>query len=212
MSSWENRREFLTKLARRSIVGEREFILRRNHLMKVCQLSRGSIYNQFPNEADLQLSLAADDYQYRLSTAKQQFEAIDNPLHAYAIHHFSYLRGLQLDNLHPLARLNASDSTLAGASEAYRNLYLEAEAQYNAWNAQMIAQIAPPQGYNREMIVSHFITGTKINWANDNHPLQEQQFDHFCYALYQLLGVKNCSKPLWSDYLKLESKEERLVA
>ncbi|WP_133152918.1 TetR/AcrR family transcriptional regulator, partial [Vibrio breoganii] len=61
MGSWQQRGEYLVEVSQRCLKGHKTFDLCRSHLVKASQISKGTIYNHFPTEADLMVAVAIND-------------------------------------------------------------------------------------------------------------------------------------------------------
>jgi len=80
MSNWEQRGNYLIEVAQRCLQGHKTFDLCRSHLVKASQISKGTIYNHFPSEADLIVAVACADYSRWLDQAKEDDFNYNDPL------------------------------------------------------------------------------------------------------------------------------------
>lgn len=196
MSSWEQRERYLIDIAQRYLQGHKVFDLCRSHLVSASQISRGTVYNHFPSEADLLVAIAADTYgKWLKSTAEDEAE-IQDPLLCFLIHHCRRLKGILEYQWFTIVRVMPNETILAQSSEGFRLKFEHEFNGYGEWNRRMIRTIGELDGYDRTQLVTDFIRGSLIN--SDDAGLDHTQvavYRQFCYALIQLLGQSDRKVP-----------------
>ncbi len=196
MSSWEQRERYLIDVAQRYLQGHKVFDLCRSHLVAASQISRGTVYNHFPSEADLVVAVAADTYGRWLKACEVDRAEIADPLLCFLIHHCRKLKANLEFQWFTIVRVMPNEALLAQASEPFVQMFNQQFRDYVAWNREMIRAIGELDGYDRTQLVTDFIRGNLINsddagLAHNNVAVYRQ----FCYALIQLLGQSDRKVP-----------------
>ena len=196
MSSWQQRCNYLVSLAQNSLRGHKIFDLCRSHLVEISQISRGTVYNHFPNESDLIVAVAAAEFNdFWLQTQSITLYP-DNPLYQYLYHYCWRLHEVTCRKRFVISRVMPNTELLSQASVDYQAAFTQAYAQYQHWNQQQIQQMGEVKGFDRCALVRDFIRGTMINVSEEAVDAHDVQlYYQYCYALTQLLGQSDKRVP-----------------
>ncbi|WP_394202498.1 TetR/AcrR family transcriptional regulator [Shewanella waksmanii] len=203
MSNWEQRGQYLVEVAQRCLEGHKSFDLCRSHLVKASQISKGTIYNHFPSEADLIVAVAVDDLKSCLAQAKLDQQLYPDPYHRFLFHHCWRLYDVLANNKFVIERVMPNEDILNAAGEYYQDQFNSYYAEYKLWLTETIAEIGLVEGFDRHELVSHYLRGAIINCDDDNKAADDPQLYHqYCYAITHLLGHSDRRIPT-KAYFKL---------
>ncbi|USD36582.1 MULTISPECIES: TetR/AcrR family transcriptional regulator [Ferrimonas] len=189
MSNWEQRGNFLVSVAQRCLRGQKSFNLCRSHLVKASQISKGTVYNHFTNEADLVVAVAIAEFRDFLQQALQDEETYADPLHRFLYHHCWRMRDVLCNDRFVISRVMPNTDLLEQAGEYYQAAYNKAWNDYNQWNKDLIREMGEVQGFDRGTLVRNFVRGTMVNIdEGDTDCCDIELYHQYCYALAQLLG------------------------
>lgn len=189
MSNWQQRESYLTDIAERCLRGHKSFDLCRSHLVKASQISKGTIYNHFPSEADLVMSVATAHYHRRVArTEVDQIELVD-PLMRFLIHHCWCLRDDLLYQRFVIARVIPNvelyEQATADNSASFEFVY----KTYINWNKELIKEIGIIEGFDRGELVENYLRGAQINCDDAGKSYNDANlYYQFSYALTHLMG------------------------
>ncbi|MGI2098391.1 TetR/AcrR family transcriptional regulator [Shewanella putrefaciens] len=189
MSSWEQRRDYLTKVALRSLRGRKTFDLCRSHLVQVSQISKGTIYNHFTTESDLIVSVASAQYHEWISIAKQDVHRYPDPYKRFLYHHCYRLHQVLSKQQFVIERVMPNQTLLLEATDSCRQQFEKIFDEYNRWNRNTISEVGDIPGFNRTELVMDYLRGAMINSDDSNRKANDiQLYCQFSYALSQLMG------------------------
>ncbi|BDY06012.1 TetR/AcrR family transcriptional regulator [Ferrimonas sp. YFM] len=189
MSSWEQRANYLVSVAQRCLKGHKTFGLCRSHLVKASQISKGTVYNHFPSEADLVVAVATAEFRDFLAQAQEDQKVHANPLQLFLYHHCWRMREVLCNDRFVISRVMPNTEVLEQAGEFYRAAFNKAFADYNDWNQKVMDAIGPVEGYDRGTLVRSFVRGSLINIDDGDAECCDLGVYHqYCYALTQLMG------------------------
>ncbi|WP_028773595.1 TetR/AcrR family transcriptional regulator [Shewanella waksmanii] len=189
MSNWEQRGQYLVEVAQRCLKGHKSFDLCRSHLVKASQISKGTIYNHFPSEADLIVAVAVDDLQMCLAQAQLDEQRYSNPFLRFLYHHCWRLHHVLSQQKFVIQRVMPNEDILNAAGDYYRDQFNHHYQQYKQWLAATIAEIGLVEGFDRHELVSQYLRGAIINCDDDNKSADDPQLYHqYSYAITHLLG------------------------
>ncbi|GGI97591.1 hypothetical protein GCM10007978_39170 [Shewanella hanedai] len=189
MSSWEQRGCYLTEVAERCLRGHKSFDLCRSHLVNASQISKGTIYNHFPTEADLVMSVATAHFHKRLArTVVDQIEHVD-PLMRFLMHHCWCLRDDLLYQRFVIARVIPNVELQEQATAANLASFESVYKAYMDWNRELIKEIGLVQGFDRGELVANYLRGAQINCDDAGKRYDDENlYYQFSYALTHLMG------------------------
>lgn len=200
MSSWEQREKFLVDVARRQLRGHKTFDLVRSHLVKASQISKGTVYNHFPSEADLMVAVATAEFQDFLEQAKEDRKSFDDPLWAFLYHHCHRVSDVMCDDRFVIVRVMPNPEILSQASDQYQTAFNAAFGAYSQWTDDIIAEMGEVPGFDRPALVRDFIRGTMINIDDAGSTCGDLPvYQQYCYALTHLLGHSDQRIPTQTD-------------
>ncbi|MFV7770031.1 TetR/AcrR family transcriptional regulator [Shewanella marisflavi] len=189
MSSWEQRTDYLVKVAQRCLRGHQSFELCRSHLVGASQISKGTIYNHFTTEADLVVAVACAQYQGWLKVAEREQAYYTDPFECYLFHHCQRLYDVLAQKRFVIERMMPNQELLLQASEVYRDGFNEVFEQYCQWNKSMISAIGDCPGFDRYELLKNYIRGTMIDSDDGIKRCDDvQTYYQFSYAMAQLMG------------------------
>lgn len=189
MSSWEQREAFLIAAAQRCLEGHKTFVLTRAQLVHASQISRGTVYNHFPTEADLPVAIATDCYRQWNMAAQRDSEEFTVPLACFLYHHSRRLKTMLQQRCFVIGRIMPNQTLLTQATAVHAAAFRHQYDAYEQWNRTLIQRIGELEGYDRTELVSGFIRGTLINTDDAGRDFADLAlYRQFCYALLQLLG------------------------
>ena len=189
MSNWMQRERYLTEVAERCLRGHKSFDLCRSHLVNASQISKGTIYNHFPTEADLVVSVATAHYHRWLArTEIDQIEQTD-PLMRFLMHHCWCLRDDLLYQRFIIARVMPNTELHELATLANRVSFEDVYQTYKNWNNELIKEIGVVQGFDRGELVANYLRGAQINCDDAGKDYDDANlYYQFSYALTHLMG------------------------
>ncbi|QIZ78928.1 TetR/AcrR family transcriptional regulator [Ferrimonas lipolytica] len=189
MSTWQQRGDYLVSIAQHCLQGHSHFDLCRSHLVKASQISRGTIYNHFPCEADLKLAVITAELSHQLAQTKLVEAHFTDSLHQFLYHHCNRLHEVVCKRRFSYVRDLPDEAMLEQASEQYRNTYLRVEQQYSRWNSQCVDAIGIVPGFDRKALVKSYIRGCMIEALDNVHQCGNiMLYQQFSFAVAQLLG------------------------
>lgn len=189
MSSWEQRRDYLTQVALRSLRGHKTFDLCRSHLVQVSQISKGTIYNHFTTEADLIVAVASAQYDEWLFVAKQDAQRYPDPFSRFLYHHCYRLHQVLSQQRFVIERIMPNQTLLFEATTSCRQRFEKICDEYTQWNRNTISEVGDIPGFNRTELVMDYLRGAMINSDDSNRQANDiQLYCQFSYALTQLMG------------------------
>lgn len=202
MSNWQQRESYLTDVAERCLRGHKNFSLRRSHLVAASQISKGTIYNHFPSEADLMVAVATAHFIKRLERAAIDQELYQDCLTRFLMHHCWSIRDDLLYERFIICRLMPNSELLAQATEVNRCAFEQAYDSYINWNHQLIKAVGIVEGFNRAELVANYLRGAHINCDDaGKHYNDANLYYQFSYALAQLMGHSDKRIPRLNDYI-----------
>ncbi|KPZ69265.1 MULTISPECIES: TetR/AcrR family transcriptional regulator [Shewanella] len=205
MSSWQQRGDYLVEVSQRYLKGHKTFDLCRSHLVKASQISKGTVYNHFPNEADLIVAMAIDDLNHCLAQAKLDEQAYADPLNMFLFHQCRRLHDALVNQRFVIERVMPNEDILSHASEVYQQAYQQRYDEYFAWFHHVIDKIGKIVGFNRAELVTHYLRGAIINTDDAGKDgLDPNLYYQYCYAITQLLGHSDKRLPkltVFKDWL-----------
>lgn len=213
MSNWEQREQYLIEVAERCLRGHKAFDLRRSHLVSASQISKGTIYNHFPCEADLMVAVACNDFRKCMARARQDESQYPQPLSRFLFHHCWCLRDNLLHNRFVISRVMPNVSLLELASAEKRRAFEDIYGQYIDWNRKLIKQVGEVAGFNRAELVANYLRGTVINCddADKDHD-DASMYYQFSYGITHLLGHSDKRLPTQSDFCHWLSNLEEIAS
>ncbi|WP_153915748.1 TetR/AcrR family transcriptional regulator [Shewanella sp. TC10] len=189
MSSWQQRGEYLVEVSQRCLKGHKTFDLCRSHLVKASQISKGTIYNHFPTEADLMVAVAINDLNRWSAQAKLDKQNYQDPLIQFLAHQCWRMHDTLVNKTFVIERVMPNSEVLSQASEVYQLAYQQSYDAYFLWFDAMINQIGKVEGFNRGELVINYLRGAMINTDDaDKDGNDVQLYYQYCYAIVQLLG------------------------
>lgn len=210
MSSWEQREQFIVDVAQRSLQGRKVFDLRRSHLVEASQISKGTIYNHFPTEADLLVAIASDNEQRWLAQAVQDTQTYADPLKRFLFHHCGRLKDTLKHRRFVMDRVMPNDAILSQASPSHRETYLFHHERYCQWNRQAIAEVGEVFGFDRTQLVCNYLRGNMINCDDAEKKSDDLLlYQQFCFALLQLMGHSDKRIPRHSEFAEWLNEMQR---
>ena len=202
MSNWQQRESYLTEVAERCLRGHKNFDLRRSHLVEASQISKGTIYNHFPSEADLVVAVATAHIKHRLERAAIDSELYPDYLKCFLMHHCWSIRDDLLHDRFIVARVMPNSELLAQATDDNRSAFEQVYSEYIEWNYQTIESMGVVEGFNRAELVANYLRGAQINCNDADKQYNDHHLYHqFSYALAQLLGQSNKRLPTLNYYI-----------
>ncbi len=202
MGSWQQRSEYLVGVAQQCLQGRNRFDLCRSHLVKASQISRGTVYNHFPTEADLKLAVLSAELAHDLALAEKIQAQYPDPLHGFLIHHCYRLHQMICQLRFSFIRDLPDQAVLEQASADHREAYLDTKRRYEQWNKECVDAMGRVPGYDRAALVRNYIYGALMA-----APEQHQQcgnaelYQQFCFAMAQLLGQSGKRLPSGPELL-----------
>ena len=207
MSSWQQRGEYLVEVSQRCLKGHKTFDLCRSHLVQSSQISKGTIYNHFPTEADLMVSVAINDLNRWREQAVLDELHYQDPLIQFLSHQCWRLHDTLINKTFVIERVMPNSEVLSQASEVYQSAYLRSYDAYSLWFNQMIDKIGKVEGFNRAELVLNYLRGAMINSDDaDKDGNDAQLYYQFSYAIVQLLGHSDKRLPAISKFQEWLSK------
>ncbi|QQX79940.1 TetR/AcrR family transcriptional regulator [Shewanella sp. KX20019] len=201
MSNWQQRERYLTDVAERCLRGHKSFDLRRSHLVEASQISKGTIYNHFPSEADLMVTVATAHFRRRLERAVIDQSLYQDCLTRFLMHHCWSIRDDLLHDRFIISRVMPNPELLEQATEEHRCAFELAYGDYVQWNHQLIKAVGIVEGFNRSELVANYVRGAQINCDDASKHYNDANLYHqFSYALSQLMGHSDKRIPKLSDY------------
>ncbi|MFT5789908.1 TetR family transcriptional regulator [Shewanella sp. Choline-02u-19] len=202
MSNWQQRESYLTDVAERCLRGHKSFDLRRSHLVEASQISKGTIYNHFPSEADLMVTVATAHFKKRLERAAIDESQYQDCLTRFLMHHCWGIRDDLLYNRFIISRVMPNSELLEQATDDNRCAFGQAYGDYIEWNRQLIKAVGIVEGFNRAELVANYLRGAHINCDDAGKHYNDANLYHqFSYALAQLMGHSDKRIPKLSDYI-----------
>ncbi|WOT04955.1 TetR/AcrR family transcriptional regulator [Shewanella youngdeokensis] len=202
MSNWQQRENYLTDVAERCLRGHKRFDLRRSHLVEASQISKGTIYNHFPCEADLVVAVAKSYFKRYLERAVIDKAQYQDNLTCFLMHHCGCIRDDLLYDRFAISRVMPNSELLEQATESNRSDFEQVYNAYIQLNQQLMEAVGVVEGFNRAELVGNYLRGTKIN-CNDakKHYNDANLYHQFSYALAQLMGHSDKRIPQLKDYV-----------
>ncbi|MBW3140541.1 TetR/AcrR family transcriptional regulator [Ferrimonas balearica] len=189
MGDWNKRDRYLAQVAERLLEGEKTFTLRRSHLVAPSGISRGTIYNHFPQEADLVLALCRHRWSRSLERAEQLAAEAQSPLDAFLLHQCWLLWDQRFHQRFVLHRLMPNPDILEAGSEPHRAAYKEAQRHYNDAYRHWVTDLSADRAFDRVALVGSYIRGSLIQCDDDERCAEDPAlYDQYAYGLCQLLG------------------------
>ncbi|MBR9728868.1 TetR/AcrR family transcriptional regulator [Shewanella intestini] len=189
MSSWQQRGDYLVEVSQRSLKGHKTFDLCRSHLVKASQISKGTIYNHFPTEADLMVSVAIDNLNSWYAQTELDKQNDQTPLMQFLFHQCWRLHDILVNKNFVIERVMPNAEILLQASEVYQLAYKKSFETYISWFNNIVNEIGKVEGFNRAELVLNYLRGTMINSDDAEKDGHDPQLYHqFCYAIVHLLG------------------------
>ncbi|GIU11179.1 MULTISPECIES: TetR/AcrR family transcriptional regulator [unclassified Shewanella] len=210
MSNWQSRESYLTEVAERCLRGHKSFDLRRSHLVDASQISKGTIYNHFPTEADLVVAVATAHYRKRLERASIDDTLYDDYLTRFLMHHCWGLRDDLLYDRFIISRVMPNPELLELVTDDNRAAFEQVYGDYIRWNNQLIQSVGVVEGFNRAELVANYLRGALINCDDAGKQYDDASlYYQFSYALSQLMGHSDKRIPNQLAYVSwLASQEE----
>ncbi|MFT5789324.1 MAG: AcrR family transcriptional regulator [Shewanella sp.] len=201
MSNWQQRESYLTDVAERCLRGHKSFDLRRSHLIEASQISKGTIYNHFPSEADLVVTVATAHFRKRLERAVIDQSQYQDCLTRFLMHHCWAIRDDLLYDRFIISRVMPNSELLEQATKDNRCAFEQVYDDYVEWNHKLIEAVGIVEGFNRAELVANYLRGAQIN-CNDagKHYNDASLYHQFSYALAQLMGHSDKRIPKLSHY------------
>ncbi|MDB2387240.1 TetR/AcrR family transcriptional regulator [Shewanella sp.] len=201
MGNWQQREKYLTDVAERCLRGHKSFDLRRSHLVQASQISKGTIYNHFPSEADLVVAVASAHFKKRLERAKMDQEVYATHLQRFLMHHCWSIRDDLLHERFTVARVMPNSELLQQATDDNRYAFEQVYSEYIEWNHHQIESMGVVEGFDRAELVANYLRGAQINCSDaGKHYNDPHLYYQFSYALAQLLGHSDKRLPKLNDY------------
>ncbi|MGK0249604.1 MAG: AcrR family transcriptional regulator [Oleispira sp.] len=202
MSNWQQRESYLTDVAERCLRGHKSFDLRRSHLVEASQISKGTIYNHFPSEADLVVAVAVAHYRKRLERAIIDQSQYKDSLTCFLMHHCWAIRDDLLHDRFIISRVMPNPELLEQATDDNRSAFEQVYGDYIQWNRQRIKAVGIVEGFNRTELVANYLRGAQINCDDAGKHYNDANLYHqFSFALSQLMGHSDKRIPKLSDYI-----------
>ncbi|MBY6187636.1 TetR/AcrR family transcriptional regulator [Marinobacter hydrocarbonoclasticus] len=196
MGDWNKRDRYLAQVAERLLQGEKTFTLRRSHLVKPSGISRGTIYNHYPQEADLILALSRHRWARSLEQAESLAAEAQNPLDAFLLHQCWLLWDQRFHQRFVLSRLMPNPDLLAAGSERHREAYETAQKAHNEAYRQWVTDLSEDRAFDRVALVGSYIRGSLIQCDDDDRCAEDPAlYDQYAYGLCQLLGRSDMRGP-----------------
>ena len=201
MSNWQQRESYLTDIAERCLRGHKSFDLRRSHLVEASQISKGTIYNHFPCEADLVVAVATAHYRKRLERAAVDDSQYSDNLKRFLMHHCWGLRDDLLYDRFIISRVMPNVELLQQTTDDNRAAFEQVYGEYIKWNNELIQSVGVVEGFNRAELVANYLRGALINCDDANKQYDDASlYYQFSYALAQLMGHSDKRIPKQTDY------------
>lgn len=189
MSNWQSRESYLTEVAERCLRGHKSFDLRRSHLVEASQISKGTIYNHFPTEADLVVAVATAHFKRRLERAYFDQTLYNDNLTRFLMHHCWGLRDDLLYDRFVISRIMPNPELLEQVTDDNRIAFEQAYGAYIQWNHDLIRAVGMVEGFDRAELVANYLRGAQINCDDSGkHYNDASMYYQFSYALSQLMG------------------------
>ncbi|MCK8046908.1 TetR/AcrR family transcriptional regulator [Shewanella sp. 1CM18E] len=189
MSNWQSRESYLTEVAERCLRGHKSFDLRRSHLVEASQISKGTIYNHFPTEADLVVAVATAHFKRRLERAYFDQTLYNDNLTRFLMHHCWGLRDDLLYDRFVISRIMPNPELLEQVTDDNRIAFEQAYGAYIQWNNDLIRAVGMVEGFDRAELVANYLRGAQINCDDSGkHYNDASMYYQFSYALSQLMG------------------------
>ncbi|MCL1148241.1 TetR/AcrR family transcriptional regulator [Shewanella marinintestina] len=209
MSNWQQRESYLTDIAERCLRGHKSFDLRRSHLVEASQISKGTIYNHFPSEADLMVAVASAHYRKRLERAAVDDCDYQDCLIRFLMHHCWGLRDDLLYDRFIISRVMPNVELLEQATDDNRAAFEQVYGEYIQWNNALIQSIGVVEGFNRAELVANYLRGAQINCDDaGKHYNDASMYHQFSFALAQLMGHSDKRLPKLAAYISWLAEQE----
>lgn len=201
MSNWQQRECYLTDIAERCLRGHKSFDLRRSHLVEASQISKGTIYNHFPTEADLVVAVATAHYRKRLERSVIDDAQYSDSLTRFLMHHCWGLRDDLLYDRFIISRVMPNFELLELVTDDNRAAFEQVYGEYIQWNNDLIKAVGVVEGFNRAELVANYLRGALMNCDDAGKQYDDASlYYQFSYALAQLMGHSNKRIPKQADY------------
>ncbi|MBY5923037.1 TetR/AcrR family transcriptional regulator [Ferrimonas balearica] len=189
MGDWNKRDRYLAQVAERLLEGEKSFTLRRSHLVGPSGISRGTIYNHYPQEADLILALCRHRWTRSLEQAELLANEASSPLDAFLLHQCWLLWDQRHHQRFVLQRLMPNPDVLAAGSSQHRDAYTQAHRAHNDAYRQWVSALSEDRAFDRVALVGSYIRGSLIQCDDDERCAEDPAlYDQYAYGLCQLMG------------------------
>ncbi|MDR8525546.1 TetR/AcrR family transcriptional regulator [Shewanella fidelis] len=209
MSNWQQRESYLTDIAERCLRGHKSFDLRRSHLVEASQISKGTIYNHFPTEADLVVAVATAHYKKRLERAYFDQSLYPDGLTRFLMHHCWGLRDDLLYDRFIISRVMPNPELLEQVTDENRMAFEQIYGAYIQWNNELIKAVGVVEGFDRAELVANYLRGAQINCDDaGKHYNDASMYYQFSYALSQLMGHSDKRIPNQLAYVSWLASQE----
>ncbi|MGS0676610.1 TetR/AcrR family transcriptional regulator [Shewanella sp. 125m-1] len=201
MSNWQQRESYLTDIAERCLRGHKSFDLCRSHLVGASQISKGTIYNHFPSEADLVVAVATAHFRKRLERAAIDDAVYQDYLTRFLMHHCWGLHDDLLYDRFIISRVMPNPELLEQVTDDNRQAFEQVYGEYIQWNNDLIKSVGVVEGFNRAELVANYLRGAQINCDDAGKQYDDAGlYYQFSYALAQLMGHSDKRIPKQADY------------
>ncbi|SHH96220.1 TetR/AcrR family transcriptional regulator [Ferrimonas marina] len=199
MTDWNKRDRFLTDVAERLLEAQPDLSLCRVHLVAPSGISRGTVYNHFPQESDLMLALCCRRYERALQQRARFAQQQSDPLVAFQLLHCWLLWNCQRPGQQQILRQDPGND--AQGSEPHLSHYRRLREQMMAQLEAAIAALSQDRAFDRVPLIASYVRGSLLQCSESPRASEDASlYSQYCYGLLQLLGRSDC-RPLDQEQL-----------